>query len=247
MTPPPPHDPRMNGIYNTQGRMEHYSTLARQRPQVNNSEVSRVQLDSYIDKNKVTLIETYQKFFDLTIWFSSKTLCQICISIYCRESNSVLTQGYQAFNIPYLASSHYPTPSQEIKVSINLQSLDYPSIFTNDLHHIIIDIFPISSPNSPILRTFYQLSRNREQIVAKLRKQAIILNGTSTDLLNFYGKESNGENLCLICLTENKDTMILPCRHVCLCIYCSDRISSQINKMCPVCRGRVTEFVRIIE
>lgn len=43
------------------------------------------------------------------------------------------------------------------------------------------------------------------------------------------------ENLCVICLTEKKDIMNEPCRHICLCHNCEKGINE-----CPMCRSHIS-------
>jgi hypothetical protein len=50
--------------------------------------------------------------------------------------------------------------------------------------------------------------------------------------------EENGAE-CTVCLTEPKDTVLLPCRHLCVCKTCF----SHIDK-CPVCRSLFDTHVR---
>ena len=40
---------------------------------------------------------------------------------------------------------------------------------------------------------------------------------------------------CAICLTNAKDTVLLPCRHFCLCWECS----GELQRRCPICRHKV--------
>lgn len=49
---------------------------------------------------------------------------------------------------------------------------------------------------------------------------------------------------CVICYTITKDTVVLPCRHMCLCIQCSQIVRMQTNK-CPICRTQVSGFLQI--
>lgn len=46
--------------------------------------------------------------------------------------------------------------------------------------------------------------------------------------------EDNGSE-CVICMVEVRDTLILPCRHLCLCNLCADSLRYQSNS-CPICR-----------
>ena len=42
---------------------------------------------------------------------------------------------------------------------------------------------------------------------------------------------------CVVCLSDVRDTLILPCRHLCLCNSCADTLRYQANN-CPICRLR---------
>ncbi|XP_017151213.1 mitochondrial E3 ubiquitin protein ligase 1-like [Drosophila miranda] len=43
------------------------------------------------------------------------------------------------------------------------------------------------------------------------------------------------DELCVVCATNPKEIILLPCGHVCLCEDCSPHIATQ----CPVCRGKI--------
>lgn len=47
--------------------------------------------------------------------------------------------------------------------------------------------------------------------------------------------EDNGSE-CVVCLSDSRDTLILPCRHLCLCNACADSLRYQANN-CPICRA----------
>lgn len=40
---------------------------------------------------------------------------------------------------------------------------------------------------------------------------------------------------CVICMSDERDTMLLPCRHLCLCSACAQSLRYQANS-CPICR-----------
>jgi Zinc finger, C3HC4 type (RING finger) len=48
------------------------------------------------------------------------------------------------------------------------------------------------------------------------------------------------EKLCVVCLTNNKCVILMPCRHLCMCTDCSDVIDNT-SRLCPICR---TDFDR---
>jgi len=49
---------------------------------------------------------------------------------------------------------------------------------------------------------------------------------------------------CVICMTEMRDTVVIPCRHLCVCHQCAQALHYQSNK-CPICRGVVRSMIKI--
>jgi hypothetical protein len=47
------------------------------------------------------------------------------------------------------------------------------------------------------------------------------------------------ESVCVICLTEKRDTTVFPCRHMCLCSECAGQLRYRDNR-CPICRARAS-------
>ncbi|CAB3361008.1 Hypothetical predicted protein [Cloeon dipterum] len=43
------------------------------------------------------------------------------------------------------------------------------------------------------------------------------------------------EKLCVVCLEQNKCVILMPCRHLCMCLDCS-AILSNTTSLCPICR-----------
>uniref|UniRef100_A0ABI7WG83 E3 ubiquitin-protein ligase n=1 Tax=Felis catus TaxID=9685 RepID=A0ABI7WG83_FELCA len=48
-------------------------------------------------------------------------------------------------------------------------------------------------------------------------------------------ENSDNSNECVVCLSDLRDTLILPCRHLCLCNSCADTLRYQASN-CPICR-----------
>jgi len=55
--------------------------------------------------------------------------------------------------------------------------------------------------------------------------------------------EDNGSE-CVICMSDVRDTLILPCRHLCLCNSCADSLRYQANN-CPICRAPFRALLQI--
>ncbi|XP_013061705.2 uncharacterized protein LOC106051122 [Biomphalaria glabrata] len=53
---------------------------------------------------------------------------------------------------------------------------------------------------------------------------------------------------CVVCQDEIKSVLVLPCKHLCMCVVCADQIvRSQITgrRVCPLCRTKITKVMNI--
>lgn len=91
-------------------------------------------------------------------------------------------------------------------------------------------------------------------------KQTIQVGARSFELQEIYGidqsanggsetakaddLDEDGGRECVICMTEPRDTTVLPCRHMCMCNKCAKVLRLQTNK-CPICRCPVDSLLQI--
>ena len=61
---------------------------------------------------------------------------------------------------------------------------------------------------------------------------------------NFGGEGSENTRECVICMSEPRDTTVLPCRHMCMCSECAKVLRLQSNK-CPICRTSIESLLQI--
>lgn len=52
------------------------------------------------------------------------------------------------------------------------------------------------------------------------------------------------EEPCTICYVNRVNTMVTPCRHMCLCYSCA-KILKDRSRKCPICRVVVTGFIKL--
>ncbi|CAL1130062.1 unnamed protein product [Cladocopium goreaui] len=79
-------------------------------------------------------------------------------------------------------------------------------------------------------------------------------NGKAFEMKDMFGLQdakasedaNSSQRNCVICLTNPRDTAVLPCRHFCVCYDCglSIRLTPSRSK-CPLCRADVKDLVRI--
>ncbi|XP_019151990.1 PREDICTED: probable E3 ubiquitin-protein ligase LOG2 [Ipomoea nil] len=89
----------------------------------------------------------------------------------------------------------------------------------------------------------------------RIVKQILWVNGMRYELQEIYGignsVDEEGEfdgndpgKECVICLSEPRDTTVLPCRHMCMCSGCAKVLRFQTNR-CPICRQPVERLLEI--
>jgi hypothetical protein len=73
------------------------------------------------------------------------------------------------------------------------------------------------------------------------RKEKKLLN----DNTELKIEDTKGEIIdmtCIVCLTNKRSVLFLPCAHLACCNTCN----SQIESTCPVCRGDISEYKQVI-
>ena len=51
-------------------------------------------------------------------------------------------------------------------------------------------------------------------------------------------------SLCVVCINKPKDVLLLPCRHMCVCLECCESIL-QADPLCPLCRIKIESHLQI--
>ncbi|KAK6913880.1 hypothetical protein RJ641_021201 [Dillenia turbinata] len=93
---------------------------------------------------------------------------------------------------------------------------------------------------------------NEDQFQVRVMRQLLWVDGDRYELREIYGignsaadfDDSDPGKECVICMTEPKDTAVLPCRHMCMCSECAKELRIQSNK-CPICRQPIEELIEI--
>ncbi|ONK79634.1 uncharacterized protein A4U43_C01F8370 [Asparagus officinalis] len=110
----------------------------------------------------------------------------------------------------------------------------------------------ISSLNSQITQAVFE-KKEKGDYKVRVVKQILWVNGTRYELQEIYGIGNSVDNdfdgsdpgkECVICLSEPRDTTVLPCRHMCMCSGCAKVLRYQTNR-CPICRQPVERLLEI--
>ncbi|KAJ0744876.1 putative transcription factor C2H2 family [Helianthus annuus] len=109
----------------------------------------------------------------------------------------------------------------------------------------------VSTPRKQITQAVLE-KNNGDSFKVRVMRQILWIDGVRYELREIYGIQQSEESFddtdsgkeCVICMTEPKDTAVLPCRHMCLCSECAKALRLQSNK-CPVCRQPIEELMEI--
>lgn len=93
----------------------------------------------------------------------------------------------------------------------------------------------IPVPHSEITKVVF--NKTDDDLTPTIEKQVIKYKGKNFVIKELYGlSETEETSECSVCLFSQKDTLILPCFHICLCASCANMLRIQTNKKCPLCR-----------
>jgi len=110
----------------------------------------------------------------------------------------------------------------------------------------------ISSPQQLDERSFAfselaSVSTDLEAVLSKLKAAKEEMTRQQQQLEDTHNN-SSGSNVCCICLDAPKSILVMPCRHLCVCVGCSRGGSGSAARplrLCPVCRTHVTECLQV--
>ncbi|XP_028775208.1 probable E3 ubiquitin-protein ligase LOG2 [Neltuma alba] len=95
--------------------------------------------------------------------------------------------------------------------------------------------------------------KEKGEFRVRVVKQILWVNRERYELQEIYGIGNSVENdldgndpgkECVICLSEPRDTTVLPCRHMCMCSGCAKVLRFQTHR-CPICRQPVERLLEI--
>uniref|UniRef100_A0AC35G5V9 RING-type E3 ubiquitin transferase n=1 Tax=Panagrolaimus sp. PS1159 TaxID=55785 RepID=A0AC35G5V9_9BILA len=137
--------------------------------------------------------------------------------------------------------------------------LFYPHKYSFPFHYdgghyfpIVIEVRSVSNTEQSlpvhVQATMCSIDKSSDasaSLILKPLKQKIIADGVTYLLQEVYGienKESTTRTIdensaeCIICMANPRDTVILPCRHLCICNGCAETLRFKLQN-CPICRS----------
>ena len=220
--------------------------------------------DSSIDRNSFQLKPSEEggDLYYLDFTYNSHEDCLISVYYFCTEVielgsrkktfvtdeakfpkkvEMVLTKGY-----------HQPVPHGMIGVDVG-QHLELLTFQEPAIIPLVVEIslqrdaaVTVQSHTS-----FLCFSQDSGVWKPKLLQQRLYTQGRYFILHEFFGVQRQNHpdeesSECVVCMTDRRNTAVLPCRHMCLCTNCANIVRSQPSSKCPICRSQVDSLMQLI-
>ena len=87
--------------------------------------------------------------------------------------------------------------------------------------------------------THIELHRSRRAaqaaLVAALDPAEQRVENHTAEAITEHQQRQDDSTMCVVCISRPKTVLLLPCRHLCVCLECCDSIL-QVESLCPLCR-----------
>lgn len=248
-------------------------------PTMNSQQAPKSQIFSYIApcslQYNAIKIDEQKQTFSITLIYDSTSDLYISLFINVTETENIqrnLTEKFEIAN-----KSAYETHSlclagvgKEIIKQVKFPLSQLTSLKINDVeifpenrrYKIIIRMEPKMHPHRFVNCYYFNFESINNKMVPKLVKHKVEIKDNCYFLYEIYGIEVvNGttvltknsiEQLCKICLDKFITIIVVPCRHMCLCLDCAQLYNAKdannkkkMKAECPVCKTPIQGFLNI--
>uniref|UniRef100_A0A8D8R8Y3 RING-type E3 ubiquitin transferase n=1 Tax=Cacopsylla melanoneura TaxID=428564 RepID=A0A8D8R8Y3_9HEMI len=213
-----------------------------------------------------------QQAYNIEFIFDCDVPCSITIHFFATEDTTNNTVSYIPKNpscAPPSKSFHYKKGASQL---FSQPSVTFtPSHYDDEelVYNMDREVIPIAIHCVTVSEDGQEDSKQSHTSIAvvdhhadgcytlKGLKQKLYVDGLCYLLQEIYGIENknndtykgcedceDGGSECVICMCDIRDTLILPCRHLCLCYSCADSLRYQANN-CPICRAPFRALLQI--
>lgn len=99
----------------------------------------------------------------------------------------------------------------------------------------------------PLLNTGIQVARDRSEVMMpEYLDSRADMQPDELELLDISNQDTINRDRCVICIVNKKDTLFYPCGHESCCNSCAKEFMLQARfKICPICRDRIVDIVKV--
>ena len=73
--------------------------------------------------------------------------------------------------------------------------------------------------------------------------------GSQAACATSHSSKQDSSGMCIVCMEDEKSVLLMPCKHLCMCKRCTDKLIAQSGHkkaMCPVCRNLIMDTIEDI-
>lgn len=167
---------------------------------------------------------------------------------YKKGINQVFAQPSHTFNPAAYSDEELCFNDKEIPIAIHCVVEDTLGAEELRQSHTTICVVDHHADGSYALRALKQkifvdgLLYLLQEIYGIENKNLNKVTAASAAMVDDDSEDTGSE--CVICMCDMRDTLILPCRHLCLCNSCADSLRYQANN-CPICRAPFKALLQV--
>jgi len=217
--------------------------------------------ESCVERNSFRLIASSSPAIaHLDLCYNSNVECTLKVHYFCTDDSDpatrtkTFTTDLRRFPSPveiHLPKAYHQPLSQAV-IPIALDTEEALLTFKDTgLIPIVVEIVPDRSEGPQAHISYLCFSQEGGVWKPKLLQQLLLIQGRYFVLHEFFGvqrhnhpDEESAE--CVVCMTDRRNTAVLPCRHVCLCTNCANIVRSQPSSKCPICRSQVDSLMQLV-
>lgn len=126
--------------------------------------------------------------------------------------------------------------AQVYRVQTGLSEEDVQLCVSNPSPAYLLETIPKSDPSIRQITTV-AIEKGDSGLKAKAITQRVKAEETEYMTYEIFGTGKRKSEDCVVCLTQRRDTAVMPCRHLCLCASCAEIFRRQTSCKCPMCRA----------
>ncbi|KAL0481921.1 E3 ubiquitin-protein ligase [Acrasis kona] len=232
-------------------------------------ETVTIQNDLNLLKRSLKITPTDQSKYTLEFEFDSRVPCDVFVHLIAKEFKDKSTKRNTFKSALSFKKKFYEAASgntyKETNIDLSPYSAMQLTMESPESFECPLVVELRSNENCQI--TYAQFVQSGAVYGIKFIKQKIIINGQTFELADIYGFDQQedhhdpsekpkspadmvmniedvdpDDSKCVICITDQADTAVLPCRHMCMCHGCAKILRLQTNK-CPICRTQIDNLI----
>lgn len=171
----------------------------------------------------------------------------LCREVAAKSFHKVELESARFKPVTYIVSKGNQKPFPQSTLILNLSTFSATALTFEDkqTYPLVLELSPHHfQAQLQVQWTFLVFSQEAEVWKVRVAQQKLQIGEQLLEALEVFGAAEERKD-CVICMTQNRSIVVLPCRHLCLCALCSQDFALQSSKKCPICRCDVEGLLNI--